>query len=59
MINTKNKSIPVTDDKLSHLFTKSIISSFFVNWAIKAGTEIKADAKITGATPAGLILNGK
>ena len=58
-MKTMNKIIPLTEDRLSHLLTNSIQSSFFANWAINAGTEISADANITGITPAELILNGR
>ena len=58
MINITKAINPVTDDKLIHLLTKVIISLFLVNCAIKAGTEIRADANITGTTPAEFNLKG-
>ena len=57
-MNTINNINPVTEERLSHLFTKSIIFSFLENCAISAGTEISAEAKITGVTPEELSLNG-
>ena len=43
---------------VSHLFTNNVNPSFFTNWAIIAGIDNNADAKITGTTPAEFNLNG-